>query len=243
MQYAVISDVHANLEALTTVLQEIDKQHVDEIVSLGDIVGYGANPNECFNLLLERNVALICGNHDIAAIDSNESHAFNEIAKKAAQWTYTHLSQQYKEIIATLPHEKQIETYFLMVHGALTDRNDYITEYKQAKASLDILKEKFDVRLCFFGHTHRKRVWGPIIHSKTENKTVLPLNQDGYHLINPGSVGQPRDGDNRASFLIFDAKTWQIQYFLLEYDIEQAQEKIISSGLPKLCAKRLSLGT
>ncbi len=242
MKYAVLSDIHGNLEALNSVLEEVDRQKIDQIICCGDIIGYGANPNECCRLLFERNPISILGNHDQAGFDLEEAKYFNIYAQESAQWTYNTLEDSYREILRALPHKRLVGWDFLLVHGALTHRNDYILADQQAIENKEVLQEKYPhIRLCFYGHSHLKKIWGPVEGSLAARLNFRLL-QDEYYLINPGSIGQPRDGDPRASFLTFERETMEIKYYLVDYDIEKAQKKIHEAGLPPYLADRLARG-
>lgn len=248
MKYAILSDIHSNLEALTTVLADVDKQFVDQIVCLGDVIGYGANPNECCELLLERNPHIIKGNHEHAAINLQIAQYFNITAKEAAIWTYHTLKEKYKNVIHSLTDIKQVDNDFVMVHGALTHRNDYIFDEEHAEENLKLFKTQFpEVNICFYGHSHMKEIWGPLKSTPTKDvppsKLSFHLQKKDHYLINPGSVGQPRDGDPKASYLIFDTELMKVTYHLLKYDIEKTKNKILSAGLPATLARRLDIGS
>ncbi len=243
MKYGILSDIHANLEALTVVLNHIDSQSIDQILCLGDVVGYGANPNECCQLLLERNPLLILGNHEHASIDLSESYLFSMHARESARWTYDYLDEEYKIIFRQLKDYRVLDDQsILMVHGSLTDRNGYIITSSQAEEQINIIKKTYpECLFTFFGHSHIKKIWGIAeVSEKIPNEYYLREND--YYLINPGSVGQPRDGDPRASYIIFDSDLNKITYNALEYDIITTQQKIISAGLPPYLSRRLERG-
>lgn len=242
MKYAVFSDIHANLEALEVVMSHIENQAVDKYICLGDIVGYGANPNECCDLVLSKGSHCILGNHDKAAIDSSESRFFNSYALESAVWTSKKLDQKFKDFFLKLEDESLVKDLFLIVHGAITNRNDYIVSEYDFQRNVELLQNKYpDIYLCFFGHSHVKKVWGTKPEKKTETQYLLSKKE--YYLINPGSVGQPRDKDPRASYIIFDTESYSVEYFYLDYDIEAAQKKIIDAGLPQFLSERLEHGT
>lgn len=224
MKYAVISDIHANLEAFLSVLSDIDALRPDSVVCLGDIVGYGADPNACVDIIRERNMPSVMGNHDAAASGVTEPYNFNPAAREAALWTRNELSKKNRDFLAALPESIETE-HFLAVHGAISDTDKYILDYGDAEPEFYLMGPH---RLCFFGHTHV-----PARHKS-------PSGPERF-LVNPGSVGQPRDGNPRAAFLIYDTDTG-IEFRRAEYDIASAQEKIIESGLDKRLAERLSDG-
>ena len=237
--YAVISDIHGNLEALEAVLRDVPEE-VEIIYCLGDVIGYGASPNECCNIVREAGMPVISGNHDLAVTDlETDLNWFNPVAATAVVWTREQLSEENAEFLHTRP--RMIETSeALFVHGSVRDPDEYIINAVSAQENLRILKSEYPgVPICFFGHTHVKTVApspnGPVIAAHT-----LDLSANGPFLVNPGSVGQPRDGDTFASYIL--AEDEHVTYRFVEYDIEKAQAKIRSAGLPGMLADRLAVG-
>ena len=237
--YAVISDIHGNLEALEAVLRDIPEK-VEIIYCLGDVIGYGASPNECCDIVRESGMPLISGNHDLAVTDlETDLNWFNPVAAEAVVWTREQLSEENAEYLRTRP--RMIETSdALFVHGSVRDPDEYIINALSAQENLRIMRSKYPgVPICFFGHTHVKTVApspnGPAIAAHT-----LDLSMNGPYLVNPGSVGQPRDGDTFASYVL--AEDEHVTYRFVEYDIEKAQAKIRLAGLPGMLADRLALG-
>ncbi|HEX3034195.1 MAG TPA: metallophosphoesterase family protein [Thermodesulfobacteriota bacterium] len=239
MKYAVISDIHSNLEALSRVLQEIDEIGVDKIICLGDIVGYGANPNECVETIRERSIESVMGNHDIVACGKKEPLNFNPVARDAALWTRNALTPENREFLYNLPDTKEIVD-FIIVHGAISDPDLYIFSNYDALLEFGLMEKQ---NLCFFGHTH-VRVYYVFQDGSVDYffDYELTINPKAKYLINPGSVGQPRDRDPRASFLVYDGQEGTVKFTRLEYDINSAQQKIIQAGLNKRLADRLSVG-
>ncbi len=239
MRYAIISDIHANLEALERSLGAIDEVGVDEILCLGDIVGYGANPNECVDLVRKRGVTSIIGNHDCVACGKSEPNDFNPMARSAILWTRSTLSRDNKDYLLDLPDKREIED-LLIVHGAISDPDKYIFSEGDTLREFELMQNR---NICFFGHTH-VRVFYVLTNDEIRGfyDDGLRINKDGKYLINPGSVGQPRDRDHRVSFLIYDDERETVEYTRLEYDIASAQKKIIEAGLDRRLAYRLSLG-
>lgn len=239
MKYAVISDIHSNLDALGRVLKEIDGIGVDKIVCLGDIVGYGANPNECVEVVREGNIESVMGNHDIVACGKKEPLNFNPVARDAALWTRNALTSENREFLYGLPDMKEFED-FLIVHGAISDPDLYILSSYDALPEFGLMKEH---NLCFFGHTH-VRVYYVFQDGNVDYffDYELAIGPKAKYLINPGSVGQPRDRDPRASFLVYNGKERTVKFTRLEYDIGSAQRKIIQAGLSRRLADRLSAG-
>ncbi len=243
MKCIILSDIHSNLEALQEVIKKVDSIGYDKIICLGDVVGYGPFPNQCCQLLFERNPLLIIGNHDRAAINIEESRWFNRYAEQAAIWTYKNLNQRYKDLLNNLKPIKVINYLdglnFVMVHGAISHADDYILSKDKAHYNITLLKSNFsDIHICFYGHTHIKKVWG----FDNNNDYNFKIDIKNYYLINPGSVGQPRDRDTKASFIMFDTLSGEIKYHLVEYDIEKTVYAIKEAGLPSYLAERLLVG-
>jgi predicted phosphodiesterase len=248
MRYAVISDIHANIEALTSAFERIDRCSVDTIVCLGDIVGYHANPNECIALLEASGALCIAGNHDRAALGQKDLLRFSARARRAIHWTKGVLTDKSLSFLADLPLSRRVAIEFAgpstprfdgfyCVHGALhPEPNDdiHLTTHPRIQASLEQLASgRFGARLCFFGHTHHAVVhsygasgrssWGPI---------ARVLNDSGAHyLVNPGSVGEPRGTDGRAVFLIFDSATGAVEFHRVSYDAVACMAKVEHAGL------------
>jgi putative phosphoesterase len=224
MKYAVISDIHSNLEALRSVLSGIDAIGPDAIICLGDIVGYGADPNACADIIREREIPSVMGNHDAAAAGVTEPYNFNSAVREAALWTRSELTKENRSFLAALPDRLETE-HFLAVHGAISDPDKYILVYRDAEPEFSLMGGH---TLCFFGHTHVPA------HHKS------PAGPE-RHLINPGSVGQPRDRNPRAAYVIYDTESG-IEFRRAEYDIRSARKKIIEKGLDPRLAERLSYG-
>jgi predicted phosphodiesterase len=243
MRIAIIADIHANLEALQAVLERIHALKVDEIVCLGDIVGYNANPNECVDSLRKEKILSVLGNHDACASGLEEPYRFNALAQRALFWTREHLTEENRSFLLDLPREKRAHDYFLF-HGSIHNTNRYIL-------SRDVIEDNFQslaglpgaLNLGFFGHTHLRTALCDYQGSISMRKSLeLTLSPDKLYLINPGSVGQPRDGDPRAAFLVYDSTNQFIIFHRVEYDIRKCQDKVIRAGLPPQLAERLSEG-
>lgn len=236
MKYAVISDVHANLEALTAVLRLIEREKVDSVVCLGDIVGYYTNPNECLQIIEELNIRTIAGNHDRVAAGLMEPTRFGEGAKIAIKWTLHKLTDNSIHILKSLPLIDIVDDAFIMVHGALypePNENDYITSIKDAQRNLKILQSVYrNHNICFFGHTHHSAAY-EYCHGKIRkiNSDSFEVKENSHYLVNPGSVGQPRDKDKRASLLIFDNHKKVIKFHRVSYDHLAAENKADLAGL------------
>ena len=240
MRYAIISDVHANLEALTAVLERIDGLHIDETVCLGDVVGYNASPNECVNMLRERNIATIFGNHDAVACGLEEPWGFNPIALAAALWTRDNLTDRNFKWLRGLRESMRFES-FLAVHGAPGNRNTYLFGWEDILPHLSYLEEQ-GCDLCFFGHTHCPGIFSTdgVYTVGSDSKFILEEHKSFF--INPGSVGQPRDSDPRAAFGVLDTYKREYEQIRVAYPIKQAANRIIDAELPHFLAERLYLG-
>ncbi len=242
MRLAVISDVHSNLEALRAVLKSIDEIGVDQIYHLGDVVGYNANPNECVDILRERNVNCLMGNHDAASCGVEDPWFFRSAAKKAALWTSDQLRDDAREFLRNLPDEITFNCSCLGVHGSPTSRDDYIIDWLDAMRQLEYLNGR-PVDIVFFGHSHKASLFSErgATHS-LEASQRHQLQRNNRYFINPGAVGQPRDRDPRAAFAIFDTDSLVIDFHRVPYDIDRTCEKIVQAGLPSKLARRLHQG-
>lgn len=244
MRIAVLSDVHANLDALEVVLARARDEGVDATYVLGDIVGYGAEPQEVVDRLAGLpGVRLIAGNHDLAATQRFDLDWFNHEAAAAIRWTVGRLSEEGRGLLSKLePRGDEDDT--VLVHGSVRDpASEYLVDRFGARASFE--HEPFG--LCFFGHTHVPSIFQRNESGKIKAWTAgdgerLSLSEDGRYLVNPGSVGQPRDNDPRASFLVFDTEERSAVWRRVPYPVEEAQRKIRDAGLPRFLADRLGEG-
>lgn len=232
MRLAIISDIHSNLEALTTAFGLIDSADIDRTVCLGDIVGYGANPNECVELIRQRCPVVIQGNHDAAVINTQLTDTFSHNARTAVQWTRMKLIDANVAFLRSLPYTAVLEQ-LLFVHSSPCEpeRWRYIVDSWEARQAFAC----FDQAGCFVGHSHVPGVFSP--DGREEN-----VRRSTPFLVNVGSVGQPRDRNPKLSFGIFDTETWSYRNVRAEYDIETASRKILQEGLPAPLAQRLVLG-
>jgi len=242
--YAVISDIHGNLEALEAVLEDVP-DGVEEIYCLGDVIGYGASPNECCESVRSHEMPVISGNHDLAVTDLSTDLAwFNPVAAAAIQWTRDQLTPDNAEFLRTRPRMLQSEET-LFVHGSVRDPDEYILNGAVARENLAVMTADYpNVQVCFFGHTHVKTVVPSPDGPSSGSHDTLDLSSGGPYLVNPGSVGQPRDGDTFASYVLAEntQDETRIAYRFVEYDVEKAQDKIRAAGLPGMLADRLALG-
>ena len=246
MRYLILSDIHSNLEALEAVLRAAPRDQFDRVILLGDIVGYGADPNAVVDRVRELAPDVIVrGNHDKVAAGLESSEGFNTIARRAAEWTASALTRANREYLAALPAGPlEVGTELEICHGAPYDEDAYIINERYAIRAL-----RFAVRpLCLFGHTHfplALRGDGDrfeLIGRGPHLDGCIPIVESSKYLINPGSVGQPRDGDPRAAYALFDDMTRQMCLYRVQYPLIQAQAKVIAAGLPEPLAERLVLG-
>ncbi len=243
MRYAIISDIHSNLPALETVVSQLRKE-VDAFLCLGDIVGYGAQPNECCELIKELEAFTIAGNHDWGAVGKIPSHHFNPYAEEALLWTGEKLTRENREFLLSLP-KIQETPLFTLVHGSLSDPiEEYLLFTSQARATFSLLKTP----ILFFGHTHipslflKQKERLSVFASELRGEATIAIEEGYSYLINPGSVGQPRDNNPLASAAVFDSEKLEVRIKRYEYPLQEAQRLIISAGLPRILAERLSFG-
>lgn len=245
MKYALISDIHANLVALTEVLKIIDAEKVDQTLNLGDIVGYYPWPNECVDLMREREIPSIMGNHDVVACGNQEPVYFNPTATQAILWARETLRPDNRKYICGLPDTRTIGKDLLMVHGSVWDRDEYLLYRPEIEKSFLALENKYpESSVVFFGHTHRRVFYeqdGTNIYSGGKNDT-LKLRKNAKYLINPGSVGQSRDGDPRASFCIYDTTARQVHFHRVHYDIDKVAGAVGKLPFGESLARRLYRG-
>lgn len=237
---AVISDIHGNLEALEAVLEDAQRRHADTIVCLGDVVGYGADPNACVARVRSVAKATVLGNHDAAAINPSLAENFNDVAREAIDWTRKQLSPENLSFLETLPLEHVFDD-LRFVHASPVEPSawHYILTEQEAWNAFEACPEP----VCFVGHSHVPlRVL--IVDGRLEvaGEEVVRIGEDDRALINVGSVGQPRDGDWRASYALYDPRERRVVARRIEYDLPAASDKIRGVGLPEVLARRLTIG-
>ncbi|MBI2907269.1 MAG: metallophosphoesterase family protein [Chloroflexi bacterium] len=244
MRYGILADIHSNLAAFEAVLSDIgERGGVEEIWCLGDIVGYGPDPVECINLLRTYSCTCVAGNHDWAAIGKLDTSDFNPYAAAAAHWTARHLTPEAKAFLEELPLKLTVGD-FTLVHGSPSDPIwEYLFSADGAEANLS----SFDTSYCLVGHTHVPVVFECDADPPSCLEYDLPLEAplklaEKRLIINPGGVGQPRDGDERAAYAIYDADQNALHHYRVPYDIELTQRKMIRWGLPFSLAQRLGAG-
>jgi diadenosine tetraphosphatase ApaH/serine/threonine PP2A family protein phosphatase len=240
MLHAVLSDVHANLEALEVVLADVAGRGAADRVCLGDFVGYGASPNECMTMLCPRVEAAVLGNHDDAAVHPERVEAFNPDAARAARWTASQLTREHRDYLRALPLSVAWKGARL-VHASPDDPGmwNYVFRPVEAVREMAVCEEP----LCFVGHSHVPGTFE--VKGQRATYTREPHvagSHDRRYLIVVPSVGQPRDGDPRAGYLLWDDEAWTFEHIRLEYDLERAVERILEAGLPSYLAERLRWG-
>lgn len=232
MKFAIISDIHSNLEALTTALEAIKKESVDQILFLGDVVGYGANPNECVDLVREHCSVILLGNHDLAAVDLSVAEFFTTNARTAAHWTSRELRPGNKDFLKSLPYTAIADGAYL-VHSSPYEPEEW--HYIISESDARRMFPHFSEAICFVGHSHIPGVFA-------ESSITEDIRRGERFIVNVGSVGQPRDGNPMLSFGVFDSARWEYRNVRLAYDCEAAGQKIREAGLPRMLADRLLQG-
>jgi predicted phosphodiesterase len=246
VRYLVISDLHSNWEALQAVLEDASGKY-DEVLCCGDLVGYGADPNAVVEWARENVKATVRGNHDRACVGLEDLEWFNPVAQAASIWTMGELSQENADFIRDLPMGPVTIEDFQLIHGSPVDEDDYLVNAVDAGGAFPYAESS----LLFFGHTHlqggfrwRRQQVQAIgrLHPEWQTRLLLEVDPECAYLINPGSVGQPRDGDPRAGYVVYEKDNEILYYHRVSYDIEKAQRKIREAGLPELLAARLAVG-
>jgi predicted phosphodiesterase len=245
MRYLILSDIHANSEALAAVLGQVRRKRWDKAVVLGDVVGYGANPNQAIEWIRElKPLVAIRGNHDKVCSGVENGEMFNRVALQAAMWTRRKLTPSNLRWLHALPEGPAVvDGAFAISHGTPIDEDAYIFGEIEA---LNVFRQT-TFPLCFFGHSHFPVIFGLSPDAIQTVLTVSPsfrfrLEPDVRYLVNPGSIGQPRDGNPRASFAIFDSGTRTVTIYRVPYPVGRTQRKILDAGLPRPLADRLSVG-
>lgn len=246
MRYLVLSDMHSNWDAFAAVLRRVKRKRFDAILVLGDLVGYGAGPNQVVEAVknLEGEVYLVRGNHDKVVAELEDGSNFNQPALAAARWTTDRLTPANLRYVRELPKGPVAVADDLEIcHGSPLDEDTYVfTPYDAYEIFMN-----HSAQVVFFGHTHipsyfvhhRKGIDVAVVQ---EESFVLKLEDGKRYLLNPGSIGQPRDRDPRAAYFTFDSDSRIIRWHRIDYAINKAQERIVRSGLPKVLADRLALG-
>jgi diadenosine tetraphosphatase ApaH/serine/threonine PP2A family protein phosphatase len=247
MRAAAITDIHANLPALEAVLEAVERAEVDEIWCLGDVIGYGAEPDQCTELVLERCSICLVGNHDLAVLGSLDIGAFSEAAAAAVEWTRAKVAERTLAMLRDLAPQGEREGVALFHASPRDPIWEYVLSAEQASACFDVQGS----RIALIGHSHvslffvrpaSEELGGEIRGAQSSDDTLLDL-ETGTWLVNPGSVGQPRDGDPRAAWLELDTTAQTARFHRVGYDIERAAASIAAAGLPRRLADRLHVGS
>jgi predicted phosphodiesterase len=247
MRYLILSDIHANLTALDTVL-DVAKGRWEKAVCLGDLVGYGPDPNEVIDRIRSLAAVTIRGNHDKAISGLADADEFNPVARNAVLWTRSQLRPENREYLENLPKGPLTVDGFSIVHGAVHDEDEYVLSPVLALEGL----RNAPSAVTFFGHTHLQGGFSlrgeevSLLHfrpSGGQEFSKLTVEQGTTYLLNPGSIGQPRDGDPRAGFAIADLDRGSIEFWRIPYDIEDVQGRMSRAGLPEPLILRLSFGS
>jgi predicted phosphodiesterase len=236
----IVSDLHGNVEALSAVLDDARGQY-DRIICLGDLAGYGAEPNQVIEWAREHTAAIIRGNHDKIAVSDEPLEAYHPSARASAEWTRGVLSPESRAYLEQLPRGPLRYENFDLVHGSPADEDEYLISLGEAMLARPFL----GAPVTFFGHTHLQ---GGFLVTRNGARRVIPpgvleLEPDHEYLINPGAVGQPRDGDPRAAYALYFPEERVVEYRRVEYDIASAAAKIRAAGLPEHLAARLFQGS
>jgi len=243
MKFGIISDIHSNSEALDCTLNNMGK--VDEFICLGDIVGYGADPNYCIKKIKDLNCRCIGGNHDFGVIGKLDINYFNDAARKAILWTSRKIEENNKIFLLNLNKKIQVIENIFAVHGS---PREPIFEYILDKNSAYDIFTKYDFKIYFIGHSH---LAGCFSFNKSNNQVnytdfinggYIEILKNKRYIINCGSVGQPRDGNPDARYGVYDTEYKVVKIYRISYPIYLTQKKIINAGLPKILADRLSWG-
>jgi predicted phosphodiesterase len=244
VRYLIISDIHGNWEALEAVAAHARGAY-DTVLCCGDLVGYCADPNAVIDWVRANVAVQVRGNHDKVCAGLEALEWFNPVARAAVEWTGSALTPSNLEYLRNLPHGPAVVESFQILHGSPLDEDDYLISAFEVTQVRDYLEKQ----VSFFGHTHLqggflcdwhgvRRLEGP----RLDEEAAIKLDADTWYLLNPGSVGQPRDGDPRAAYLLYDPEARLVEYRRVAYDVAEAQRKIRAAGLPEILALRLETG-
>lgn len=240
MRYAVFSDIHSNLEAFEAAIESFKKEGIDKYLFVGDLVGYGTNPHECIKLLKSLDAVIVAGNHEYGVTGKLPLPWFSDNAKEGIVWTQGALREADIEFLNSLPVIDKLDDITL-VHGSPynPEEFEYVVSIESAERALFSLQTKY----CFIGHSHLPFIcYKDGSRMEVAHSLEMGAEESSGYLINIGSIGQPRDGDPRASYCIYDTSMKTIEIKRVSYDIEAAQKKIIEAGLPCFLAERLATG-
>lgn len=236
MKYGILSDIHANLEALTSVLEDARSKGVKRFVCLGDIVGYNANPAECIEVIRGLGCQVIMGNHDSYTVADEIPSVVNDRARKSLEWTRNNITEEHLEWLAALPMARRVGG-FEIIHASMNDPETWNYVVNGIDAILHFHHQ--ETPLCFFGHTHSPMYFTTEDRKTNRGEDCIKLNDEYQYFINVGSVGQPRGDDKRAQYVIYDMKEKTVELQRVDYDVALACRKIREAGLPEHNALRL----
>jgi predicted phosphodiesterase len=239
MKYAIIADIHANLEAFQVVLDDINKQKCTHVACLGDVVGYNANPKECLDLVRQMNIPCIKGNHDEYCSTEEELEGFNPNAAEAVAWTRQQLTDEDKKWLRDLKYVRLVSN-FTIVHATLDQPQRWAYVFDRLMAAASFTYQ--NTAVCFFGHTHVPLAFVRDSHVHGGTYSKFKVEPGRKYFVNVGAVGQPRDGNPKAGYVIYDMDEGSIELRRLDYDIAAVQAKIRKAGLPERLAERLAIG-
>src|SRR5208282_3226932 len=239
MRYAIIADIHGNLEAFQTVLDDIKTQNIQQVVCLGDVVGYNANPKECLDMVRAMNIPIVKGNHDEYCSSEEALEGFNPHAAEAVHWTRNQLTVEDKQWLRDLKYSRMVAN-FTIVHATLDapQRWGYVFDKLAAAASFPYQ----NTAVCFFGHTHVPVAFMRDTAVRGGTYSKFKIDPAKKYFINVGAVGQPRDNNPKAAYVVYDLDAGTIELRRLDYDIPAVQKKIRAAGLPERLAERLEFG-
>jgi predicted phosphodiesterase len=239
MKFAIIADIHANLEAFQVVLADMEQQKCTHVACLGDVVGYNANPKECLDIVRQKGWPVVKGNHDEYCSSEDALDGFNPAAAEAVNWTRKQLTVEDRQWLRDLKYQRMV-TSFTIVHATLDapQRWGYVFDKLAAAASFTYQ----NTAVCFFGHTHVPVAFmrDTLVRGGTYSKFKVEPNKK--YFVNVGAVGQPRDNNPKAGYVVYDVHEGTIELRRLDYDIPAVQKKILAAGLPPRLAERLAYG-
>jgi diadenosine tetraphosphatase ApaH/serine/threonine PP2A family protein phosphatase len=238
-RYAILGDIHSNLDAFEATLDDAKSQNVTRYLCVGDVIGYNADPVPCLDRIIEMQCTTVLGNHDHYCSSETELDDFHPLAAEVIEWTRKQLSQNHISFLQDLSLVKRVSG-FTLVHSTLDmpEKWGYVFDEFEAAANFSYQSTP----LCFHGHTHVPVVFERQKRVTRSRFTRLDVTAGSHYFINVGSVGQPRDGDPRAAYCIYDTESRSVELRRITYDVTKAQEKILKAGLPERLAKRLQFG-
>jgi predicted phosphodiesterase len=243
MKIGIISDIHSNFEAISSVLK--NTKEIDEFICLGDIVGYGPDPNDCIEKIRDLNCRCVAGNHDFAAAGKLDINYFNDTARTAILWTSFQLKKENLNFLKSLKKIVKLKNNVIAVHGS---PQNPLLEYILDKTTAISIFSKYSFKILFVGHSHLSGYFSfnennkQVDYKNLSNGGYIDISKNKRYIINCGSVGQPRDGNSQASYGIYDLKYNTINIYRVSYPVHLTQDKIINAGLPRSLADRLSYG-